>query len=73
MPLGRFTNIDTYNWVSAICEVCGEGGNHYGYGESRNDIYFEGHDFCGEHAEEYKITYKKKIRKQKLKKLDLIK
>lgn len=72
MPLAHFTLRHTYNHFAAICEICGEGGNHYGYGEGRSDIYGEIHDFCDEHAEEYKITYKKKIRKQKLMKLNVI-
>jgi len=66
MPLRHFPSINTY---SAICKVCGNGGGHYGYGEGRQDIYLEVHDFCSEHAKEYKNIYKKKIRKQKLEKL----
>jgi len=69
MGLPHFRNIGSVYSVPALCEICNEAGNHYGYGRDRVSEYSEVHDFCSEHAEEYKEIYKKKIRKIKLEKI----
>jgi hypothetical protein len=50
MGLPHFRNIGSVYGVPALCEICNEAGNHYGYGRDRVSEYSEVHDFCSEHG-----------------------
>jgi hypothetical protein len=69
MRLSHFINFKAHHTYAAICEICEKGGNHYAYGTDRKNEYSEIHDFCNDHAEEYKNIYKTKVRKLKLEKI----